>query len=82
MIIVVDLGHKASKQTNNVWCISRILSVFEPSNRSENCLVSFWPLNDELYAATESNVTYRVDPETLESMDRVHIHFYFVCHWF
>ena len=62
-------------------CIFRILSVFEPSKKNDNCLVSFWPLKDELYAATEGHVTYRVDPETLESMDRVRLHF-FVCHWF
>ena len=59
-------------------CISRILSAFEPSKKNDNCLVSFWPLKDELYAATEGHVTYRVDPETLESMDRVCIHILFV----
>ena len=63
-------------------CNSRILSVFEPSKKNDNCLVSFWPLKDELYAATEGHVTYRVDPETLESMDRVRIHFYFAHYWF
>ena len=51
--------------------IIRFLSYFEPEEKGDNSIVAFYPLKDELYAASETNLIHRVDPETLVVLDKV-----------
>ena len=39
--------------------------------KNDNSIVSFYPLKDELYAASETNLIHRVDPMTLETIEKV-----------
>ncbi|XP_045533325.1 carotenoid isomerooxygenase-like [Pieris brassicae] len=46
-------------------------SVFNPANHmTDNAVISIYPFGDEVYALTEVPLLYRIDPVTLETMDR------------
>jgi hypothetical protein len=47
------------------------LSYFTVDEKNDNTNVNFYPLKDELYASTETNFIRKVDPETLETLERV-----------
>lgn len=49
----------------------RFLSSFKEGEKSDNTIVNFFPLKDELYSATESNLIHRIDPDTLETIEQV-----------
>ena len=38
---------------------------------TDNAMISIYPYGDELYALTETPYLFRVDPETLETKQRV-----------
>lgn len=53
--------------------------MFRPGEvMSDNAMISVYPVGDEFYAFTESPVMTRVDPISLQTLDRVkhhrHIH--------
>lgn len=50
----------------------RQLSRFEMEESTDNTNVSFFPMQDELYAATERNFINKIDPETLDRSEKVH----------
>lgn len=41
---------------------------------TDNCLVTFYPIGDALYAVTDSPFIRRIDPDDLETMERVDLH--------
>uniref|UniRef100_A0A0A9W8E1 Beta,beta-carotene 15,15'-monooxygenase n=1 Tax=Lygus hesperus TaxID=30085 RepID=A0A0A9W8E1_LYGHE len=51
----------------------RFASYFEKSEPTDNCLVTVYPYNDELYALTETVMIHRVDKQTLDSIRRVNL---------
>lgn len=69
-IVVNEFGTaKTSDPFQNIF--QRVLTRFVPDEKTDNCLVNFFPLQDELYAITETEFIHRVDPETLESLEKV-----------
>ena len=54
---------------NYIFC--RQLSHFEMEESTDNTNVSFFPLKDELYTATERNFINRIDPDTLDRLEKV-----------
>jgi carotenoid isomerooxygenase len=40
---------------------------------SDNAMISVYPFGDEYYAFTESPIVHRLDPLTLETLDRVNL---------
>ncbi|XP_045495343.1 carotenoid isomerooxygenase-like [Colias croceus] len=46
-------------------------SVFNPADHlTDNAVISVYPFGDEMYALTEVPLIYRIDPVTLETMER------------
>ncbi|KAK3593226.1 hypothetical protein CHS0354_012304 [Potamilus streckersoni] len=72
-IVVTEVGTVAFPDPcKNIF--RRFLSFFQPNDGfSDNTLVSFYPMKDELYASTESDTIHKVDPETLDSLGKVRI---------
>ncbi|XP_060569819.1 carotenoid-cleaving dioxygenase, mitochondrial-like [Ruditapes philippinarum] len=58
----------------------RFLSYFTVDEKNDNTNVNFYPLKDELYASTETNFIRKVDPETLETLERVNLTDYVAVH--
>ncbi|XP_060600972.1 carotenoid-cleaving dioxygenase, mitochondrial-like [Ruditapes philippinarum] len=54
----------------------RQLSHFEMDDSTDNTNVSFFPFKDELYAATERNFINRIDPDTLDRLEKVKLEDY------
>lgn len=49
----------------------RFLTTFEPREMSDNTNVNIFPFNDDLYAATEPSYLNKIDPETLDKVEKV-----------
>lgn len=52
---------------------SRFLTVFEHTEKTDNTSVNVFPLKTELYASTETNFINRVDPNTLDKLEKVNL---------
>lgn len=46
--------------------------MFHPDDDSDNSMISVYPFGDEYYTFAESAVIHRIDPETLETIGKVH----------
>lgn len=69
-IVVGEFGTASTPDPcQNIF--QRFLTRFISEDSTDNCLVNFFPLHDELYATTETQYIHRVDPETLDSLERV-----------
>ncbi|XP_075238182.1 neither inactivation nor afterpotential B isoform X2 [Lycorma delicatula] len=54
--------------------IHRISVLFNPGEMlSDNANISVYPFGDEFYAFAENSVVHRIDPQTLDSMERVNV---------
>ncbi|XP_047119258.1 carotenoid isomerooxygenase isoform X1 [Schistocerca piceifrons] len=52
----------------------RVAAVFNPGETlTDNAMISVYPFGDEFYTFTESPVIHRIDPATLDTMDRVNV---------
>ncbi|BES91845.1 neither inactivation nor afterpotential B [Nesidiocoris tenuis] len=51
----------------------RFASVFQEGETTDNCLVTVYPFNDELYALTETVIMQRIEPQSLETLKRVNL---------
>ncbi|KAI4490947.1 hypothetical protein M0802_010621 [Mischocyttarus mexicanus] len=72
-IVVSEFGTKAVPDPCQS-IFKRVAAVFNPSESfSDNTMISVYPLGDEYYTFTESPVIHRIDPETLETKDRVNV---------
>lgn len=49
----------------------RFFSYFKQEELTDNTLVNLFPIGDALYTATETNFLNRIDPDTLERLDKV-----------
>ncbi|GCB66313.1 hypothetical protein scyTo_0014978, partial [Scyliorhinus torazame] len=50
---------------------SRFFSYFEGLEITDNALVNVYPIGEEYYACTETNYITKIDPETLETIQKV-----------
>lgn len=46
--------------------------ILSPNNEvTDNCNVNLYPIGEDIVVATEVNVIHRIDPGTLDTMERV-----------
>ena len=46
--------------------------ILSPNNEStDNCNVNLYPIGEDIVVATENNFIHRIDPGTLDTMERV-----------
>lgn len=38
---------------------------------TDNCMVNIYPIGEDFYAVTESNYITKVDPDSLETLEKV-----------
>ena len=49
-------------------------AIFVPGESiSDNAMISIYPFGDEFYSFTESPIVHRIDPKTLQTLDRVNL---------
>ncbi|XP_069356352.1 LOW QUALITY PROTEIN: carotenoid isomerooxygenase-like [Maniola hyperantus] len=68
-IVVSEFGTRSVPDPCHT-IFDRIASVFTPTMLSDNAGVSVFPFGDEVYALTEVTNVYKIDPETLESLEK------------
>ncbi|CRK88774.1 CLUMA_CG002542, isoform A [Clunio marinus] len=52
----------------------KVATLFKPAEaNSDNAMISIYPFNDEYFAFTESPIIHQIDPETLETLDKVNL---------
>lgn len=55
-----------------IFFYARVASLFKPADsNSDNAMISIYPFNDEYFAFTESPVIHKIDPITLDTLERV-----------
>lgn len=53
-------------------CFSfRFFTYFRGIEVTDNCVVNVYPIGEDFYAVTETNYITKVDPETLETLEKV-----------
>ncbi|XP_012269184.2 carotenoid isomerooxygenase isoform X2 [Athalia rosae] len=72
-IVFTEFGTKAVPDP--CQCIfSRVASIFNiEKSMADNSMISIYPFGDEFYAFTEAPFMHRIDPETLETKDKIFI---------
>lgn len=50
----------------------RFFSYFKGVEVTDNCLVNVYPVGEDFYAVTETNYITKVNPDTLETLKKVH----------
>ncbi|KAF0311759.1 Carotenoid isomerooxygenase [Amphibalanus amphitrite] len=73
-IVVSEFGTLASVPDPCQTIFQRVSSMFSTEEMmTDNAMISIYPYGDELYALTETPYLFRVDPETLETKQRVNL---------
>ncbi|XP_039751227.1 carotenoid isomerooxygenase-like [Pararge aegeria] len=80
-IVVSEFGTKSVPDPCHT-IFDRLASVFNPyESITDNAGVSVYPFGDEVYAMTEVTNVYKIDPETLESLEKENLfNALIVCH--
>ncbi|KOB70760.1 putative carotinoid oxygenase [Operophtera brumata] len=61
---------KKNRAANRI-VVTEVAAIFKPGESlSDNAMISVYPFGDEIYAFTEGPVIHRVDPVTLDTMER------------
>ncbi|CAH2076129.1 unnamed protein product, partial [Iphiclides podalirius] len=69
-IVVSEFGTKAVPDPCHT-IFDRVAAIFKPNEKlSDNTMVSVYPFGDEVYTFTESPIIHRIDPKTLDTLDR------------
>ncbi|CAH2108020.1 unnamed protein product [Euphydryas editha] len=69
-IVVTEFGTKAVPDPCHT-IFDRVAALFKPGESlSDNAMISVYPFGDEIYAFTEGPVIHRIDPVTLDTMER------------
>ncbi|KAJ1528837.1 hypothetical protein ONE63_007211 [Megalurothrips usitatus] len=72
-IVVTEFGTRAAPDPCQT-IFKRVAAMFRPGEAmSDNAMISVYPVGDEFYAFTESPVMTRVDPVTLQTLQRVNV---------
>ncbi|XP_043281100.1 carotenoid isomerooxygenase isoform X2 [Venturia canescens] len=75
-IVVTEFGTKAVPDPCQSIFHS-VAAVFNPiENLSDNSMISVYPFGDEYYTFAESPVVHRIDPKTLETLNKVNLNEY------
>ncbi len=64
-------NNKNINHNNSIILNSRFFSYFSMPDPTDNCVVNFFPLGESFYACTETKYLRKVDPKTLETLDKV-----------
>lgn len=59
---------------NVLFCFpcNRVSAIFDPGEGlSDNAMISVYPIGDEFFCFTESPTIHKIDPVTLETLERV-----------
>ncbi|KAL0880658.1 hypothetical protein ABMA27_001877 [Loxostege sticticalis] len=69
-IVVTEFGTRAVPDPCHT-IFDRVAAMFKPGESiSDNAMISLYPFGDEIYAFTEGPVIHRIDPVTLDTMER------------
>nr|A8Y9I2.1 RecName: Full=Carotenoid isomerooxygenase; AltName: Full=Beta-carotene 15,15'-monooxygenase and retinoid isomerase; AltName: Full=Beta-carotene dioxygenase and retinoid isomerase; AltName: Full=Neither inactivation nor afterpotential mutant B [Galleria mellonella]CAO85888.1 neither inactivation nor afterpotential B [Galleria mellonella] len=69
-IVVTEFGTRAVPDPCHT-IFDRVAALFKPGESlSDNAMISLYPFGDEIYAFTEGPVIHRIDPETLDTLER------------
>ncbi|XP_022127032.2 carotenoid isomerooxygenase-like [Pieris rapae] len=69
-IVVTEFGTAATPDPCHT-IFDRFASIFKPGESlTDNAMISVYPFGDEIYAFTEGPVIHRIDPTTLDTLDR------------
>ncbi|KAJ2949968.1 hypothetical protein O0L34_g11293 [Tuta absoluta] len=69
-IVVTEFGTKAAPDPCHT-IFDRVAAIFKPGESfSDNAMISVYPFGDEMYAFTEGPVIHRIDPTSLETLER------------
>ncbi|XP_049868031.1 carotenoid isomerooxygenase-like [Pectinophora gossypiella] len=69
-IVVTEFGTKSVPDPCHT-IFDRVAALFKPGeSMSDNAMISVYPFGDEIYAFTEGPVIHRIDPTTLDTMER------------
>ncbi|XP_066996131.2 carotenoid isomerooxygenase [Anabrus simplex] len=72
-IVVTEFGTKAAPDPCQS-IFQRVAAMFTPGESiSDNAMISVYPFGDEFYTFTESPIIHRIDPRTLETMNRLNV---------
>ncbi|XP_046673753.1 carotenoid isomerooxygenase-like [Homalodisca vitripennis] len=72
-IVVNEFGTKAVPDPCQS-IFKRVSALFNPGESlSDNAMISVYPFGDEFYCFTESPTIHRIDPTTLETLERVNV---------
>ncbi|NP_001266310.1 carotenoid isomerooxygenase isoform X2 [Bombyx mandarina] len=69
-IVVTEFGTKSVHDPCHT-IFDRVAAIFKPGDSmSDNAMISLYPFGDEIYAFTEGPIIHRIDPVTLDTLDR------------
>ncbi|XP_013142428.1 PREDICTED: carotenoid isomerooxygenase-like [Papilio polytes] len=68
-IVVTEFGTKAVPDPCHT-IFDRVASIFKPAELSDNTMISLYPFGDEIYTFTEGPFIHRIDPKTLDTLER------------
>ncbi|CAH2076131.1 unnamed protein product, partial [Iphiclides podalirius] len=68
-IVVTEFGTKSVPDPCHT-IFDRVASIFKPAEISDNTMISVYPFGDEIYTFTEGPFIHRIDPKTLDTLER------------
>ncbi|KAL1022412.1 hypothetical protein UPYG_G00026650 [Umbra pygmaea] len=69
-VVITEFGTTAYPDPcKNIF--SRFFTYFKGIEVTDNCLVNVYPVGEDYYACTETNYITKVDPDTLETVEKV-----------
>lgn len=69
-IVITEFGTAAYPDPcKNIF--SRFFTYFQGIEVTDNCLVNVYPVGEDFYACTETNYITKIDPDTLETIEKV-----------
>ncbi|XP_041988121.1 carotenoid isomerooxygenase-like [Aricia agestis] len=69
-IVVTEFGTQAVPDPCHT-IFDRVSAIFSPGEAmSDNAMISLYPFGDEIYAFTEAPIIHRIDPVTLDTLER------------
>uniref|UniRef100_A0A8D3BY80 Retinal pigment epithelium-specific protein 65kDa n=1 Tax=Scophthalmus maximus TaxID=52904 RepID=A0A8D3BY80_SCOMX len=69
-VVITEFGTAAYPDPcKNIF--SRFFTYFRGIEVTDNCVVNVYPIGEDFYAVTETNYITKVDPETLETLEKV-----------
>ncbi|XP_034557611.1 retinal Mueller cells isomerohydrolase-like isoform X1 [Notolabrus celidotus] len=69
-VVITEFGTAAYPDPcKNIF--SRFFTYFRGMEVTDNCLVNIYPIGEDFYAVTETNYITKVDPDSLETLEKV-----------